>query len=66
MSLLSFMSLFVVGVDHYGIFRADADYKKSRKLKTDICEGYSIAVKILISVSTFQISSDGIIQNFIY
>lgn len=45
MSLLSFMSLFVVGVDRYGIFRADADYKKSR-LKTDTCEGYSTAVKM--------------------
>ena len=29
-----------IEVDCYGFFRADADYKESRRLKTGTCEGY--------------------------
>lgn len=39
----------------YGFFRADTDYKTSRRLKTNICDWYSFAkIKLYFIASVTQ------------
>ena len=50
-----------MGVDQQGFFRVSyTDYKKSRRLKTDIWDRYSFAVQMKIFVSKFWVANDEI------